>query len=191
MECPEGHKTKCLLPYSRNSSWTLALHRANGSVFFLSGFSQRETKTALYSEFNRGPLMFVYETGSFASLVSFPQPFLDRKLCWIYFDYSNLYLLTGHVFSTVNLNINGNKKCGEAIKEPFEEHQGTLKGLRTICKCPVLPALPDRNHCKTKGPPDPVTAPSDSGFGQINVILWDGWENLMIGNNARIVGEEM
>lgn len=96
--------------------------------FFCQGFSKRETKTALYSDFNRGPPMFVYETCSFASLVSFPQPFLDRKLCWIYFDYSNLYLLTDHVFSTVNLNINGNKKCGEASRSLLRSIREHLKG---------------------------------------------------------------
>lgn len=127
--------------------------------------------------------------------------FLDRKLCWMYFDYSNLHLFTGHIFSTVNLNTNGNKKCGEAIKGPLERHQGTVQGTFASAQC-SQPCL--RNSCKAKGS-DPVTLPSGSGFGLqcwcginvllwgwgINVLLWDGWEYLMIGNNTGIVGEKM
>lgn len=77
----------------------------------------------------------MYETCLFAILVSFPQPILSRELGWMYFNCSNLYLLTGHIISTLNLNINVNKKCGEAIKGPFEKHQGTVKGPFVSAQC--------------------------------------------------------
>lgn len=126
--------------------------------FFCQGFSKRQTNTALCSEFNAGPQMSVYETRLFAILVSFSQPILDRKLCQMYFDCSNLYLLAGHIFNTMNLNINGTKKCGEAIKGPFEEHQGTVKGpfASALCSQPCLTG--------TQGS-DAVTLPRGSRFG--------------------------
>ena len=78
----------------------------NRKFSFVRDFQKETVKPPCAERFNVGPQMSVEHI---YLLYLFPgqNPILDRKLYCVYSDCSNLYLLTGRIFSTVNLNTEG------------------------------------------------------------------------------------